>query len=104
MPVYLTVTYEYESVEDVANDGLPGDNALGYIREPVRNTPPVVLSGLVKGGEIATAAEYEMSPTLPRHFVLLVDASGRVVADRAGVGRALRMGAFPLTWYRYEEA
>lgn len=70
----------------------------------IHDTPPVVLSGLVKGGEIATVAEYEMSPTLPRHFVLLVDASGRVVADRAGVGRALRTGAFPLTWYRYEEA
>lgn len=45
MPAYLTVTFEYASVEDVANDGLPGDNALGYIREPVRSVPPVVLGG-----------------------------------------------------------
>jgi hypothetical protein len=104
VPAYLTVTFEYASAEDANADGFPGDNATSYTCESVSDTPPVVLSGLVKGGEIATAAEYEMSPTLPRHFVLLVDASGRVVADRAGVGRALRMGAFPLTWYRYEEA
>jgi hypothetical protein len=64
----------------------------------VKNTPPVVLSGLVKGGEYATVDDWE---DCDDDEALCVDAVGRVCRDHD-----IRLGeaSFPLTWYRYEEA
>ena len=105
MPAYLVGVYRHssrEAAEQADRMCAPSHEAESADTE-IHDTPPVVLSGLVRGGEYATAAQYESAPSLPRRFVLLLDATGRIVSDRAGVGRALRTGAFPLTWYRYPE-
>jgi hypothetical protein len=95
MPSYLTVTFEYECAEDVI-EGFPGVSATSHTCEPVSNTPPVVLSGLVKGGEYATAAEFRDGN--PRE-ALCVSARGRIMSTASDADDA----TFPLTWYRYEE-
>lgn len=97
MPTYLTVTYEYASAEDVI-DGFPGIDATGYTCEPVSDTPPVVLSGLVKGGEIRTATEWHAAEA----DALCVASDGRVCQHFWHYEDAVRRGALPLTWYRYE--
>lgn len=99
MPAYLTVTYEYASADDVI-DGFPGIDATGHTCEPVSDTPPVVLSGLVKGGEYASAEEWCDDTGLLD--VLAVSADGRIVSDYNQACEAEARGALPITWYRYE--
>lgn len=108
MSVYLTVIFEYATREDESRDGYPGENARGYVCEPVSDTPPVALSGLVKGGEFSTARELRCWQA--KRFVegtarewtnaavasIYVDANGKAFSSPS---RALREGALPLTWY-----
>ena len=98
MPSYLTVTFEYECAEDVI-EGFPGVSATSHTCEPVSNTPPVVLSGLVKGGEIRTVEEWLRMP----RAVVSVGANGCAVLPRWSFNEAVARGALPITWYRYEE-
>jgi hypothetical protein len=90
MSAYLTVTFEYASREDAETCGFPGDDTRGYVCEPVSDTPPVVLHGLVKGGEFSTKADW------PGPKALYVDANGKVFRF---VSDALRHGTLPVTWY-----
>lgn len=96
---YLTVTFEYECAEDVI-DGFPGVNATSHTCEPVSDTPPVVLSGLVKGGEIRTVEDwYAANPD-----ALYVAADGLVVHHFWHYEAAVARGALPISVYPYPEA
>lgn len=94
MSVYLTVTFEYASREDAEREGYPGENARSYVCEPVSDTPPVVLSGLVKGGEIQTEDDWWLLWPAPDTHVL-TDSSGRF----APCALAAVRDALPVTWY-----
>ena len=63
MPAYLVAVYRCTSranAEVVRDNFDPGDFADNEHAVTIHDTPPVILAGLVKGGEIATVAEYEM--------------------------------------------
>lgn len=92
MSFYLTVTFEYASREDAERDGYPGENARSYVCEPVSDTPPVVLPGLVKGGEFSTMREWRDIRTAS----IYVDANGKAFS---GGHIAVQCGALPITWY-----
>ena len=60
---------------------------------------PLVLSGLVRGGEIRTEEDWWFVwPVAETH--VLVDASGRFVPCRLSAARA----SLPLTWYTFPKA
>lgn len=99
MPAYLVGIYRHPSREaaERADTMCAPDFECEHGDTEIHDTPPVVLSGLVKGGEYATVDEWE---DCADDEVLCVDAVGRVCS-----GYDIRLGKanFPLTWYRYEE-
>ena len=62
---------------------------------------PVVLAGLVRGGEYATVDEWEalVSPS----DALCLAADGRIVDSFNAAAAAHKRGALPITWYYYPE-
>lgn len=98
MPAYLVAVYRCPSranAEQVQANFDPGDFSVAEYDTEIHDTPPVVLSGLVKGGVYASEVEWESGCE-----DLCVDASGRIAT-----GSNIRPGkvTYPLTWYRYEE-
>ncbi len=105
MPAYVVAVCSYpdraaaESVRDLI-DRDAADNAIDgapsrIVATSVHDTPPVVLAGLVRGGEIRTAGEAAMlAPEC-----LFVDASGRYLFHAFEVDTRPK----PITWYRYPE-
>ena len=65
--------------------------------------PPVILAGLVKGGEYASAADWAKGLGASGEM-LWIAADGRVVCGHYGAALAEARGALPITWYRYPEA
>ena len=60
---------------------------------------PVVLSGLVKGGEYATIDEWENQAS--DEEIICIAANGRVLHGYATASEA--KAALPITWYHYTE-
>lgn len=99
MPAYLVEVYRHpshESAEHAERMCAPSYGAETKDTE-IHDTPPVVLAGLVRGGEIRTMAEWKNTPG----GSLYVDADGRPYVSGA---RAVTVGALPITWYTYPEA
>ncbi len=65
----------------------------------VRGTAGLVLRGLTKGGEYASAEEFSASVSPLDALVLAAD--GRVVSDYGHACEAEARGAVPFTWYHY---
>lgn len=103
MPAFLVEVYRHpshESAELAERMCAPSYGAETKDTE-IHDTPPIILSGLVKGGEYASVEEWEdrSSP----FDVLCISAAGRVVDDFDAAATAAETGALPITWYRYPE-
>jgi len=75
MPAYLVVQYtcaDLAAAKAVWANFDPGDFADNEHAVSVHDTPPVILAGLVRGGEYATVDEWEEGSE-----DLCVDAGGR---------------------------
>ena len=102
-PAYIVGVYRHpsrEAAERADRMCAPSHEAESADTE-IHDTPPVVLAGLVRGGEYASAADWAIAPA----GCVCIDANGRVVsrslvAFRAAEARA----ALPITWYTYPEA
>lgn len=98
MPVYLVAAFtcaDRAAARAVWGNLDPDACADGKASISVHDTPPVILTGLVKGGEIRTMAEWKDTPG----GSLYVDAANRPYLSGA---RAVAYGALPITWYHYE--
>lgn len=97
MPAYLVAVYKHatrESAERAETMCAP-EHGCDSADIDIHDTPPVVLSGLVRGGEIRTAGEAAMlAPEC-----LLVDADGRYLFHAFEVDARPK----PITWYHYPE-
>ena len=105
MPAYLVVQYtcaDLAAAKAVWANFDPGDFANNEHAVSVHDTPPVILAGLVKGGEYASVAEWAKNVT--GDAVLCLSADSRVVCWAGDVRAAEARGALPFTWYRYPEA
>lgn len=103
MPAYLVGVYRHpsrEAAERADRMCAPSHEAESADTE-IHDTPPVVLAGLVRGGEYASAEDWEEN-TAARE-VLCLAANGRIVIDRDSALAAEDRGALPITWYTYPE-
>ena len=103
MPAYLVVQYtcaDLAAAKAVWANFDPGDFANNEHAVSVHDTPPVILAGLVKGGEYATVDEWLDSGS----ETLCIAADGRIVSteDNEDALAAEARGALPITWYYYE--
>ena len=97
MPAYIVGVYRHQSREAAERADrmcAPSHEAESADTE-IHDTTPVVLSGLVRGGEIRTADEAaRLAPEC-----LLVDANGRYLFHAFEVDARPK----PITWYHYPE-
>jgi len=102
MPAYLVGIYRHPSREaaERADTMCAPDFECEHGDTEIHDTPPVVLSGLVKGGEYASAEDW--CDNIGPLEVLATAADGRVVSDYDDARSAEARGALPITWYRYE--
>ena len=107
MPAYLVAVYrcpDRANAEQVKANFDPGDFSVTEYDTEIHDTPPVVLAGLVRGGEYQSAEDF-YNRSLRGPWCLFVAADGRAVGDSVrGFEAAEARGALPITWYRYPEA
>lgn len=100
MPAYIVGVYRHpsrEAAERADRRYAPWSDAESADTK-IHDTPPVVLAGLVKGGEYATNDGWAMVPP----GAVCVDASGRFVSRSLVAFRnAKERGALPITWHVY---
>ena len=107
MPAYLVAVFtcaDLAAAKAVWGNLDPNDCAEGEAKITIHDTPPVVLGGLVRGGEIRTEEEWENSLGNEDDDTLHVDSNGRVLRSDEDFDRAVARGALPITWYTYPEA
>ena len=99
MPAYMNWRVEFASrahaekaMREAIAAGLPGDLFT------IHDVPPVILGGLVKGGEIRTESEWHAAEA----DALYVAADGRICPHFWHFKAAVRRGALPVSVYRYE--
>jgi hypothetical protein len=102
MSVYIVAVYHHptrESAEQAVKMYSPAHGCESADVEVV-DAPPVVLSGLMKGGEIQTVDDWH--PNMLDTLCVCVAADGRYVPDRlSAIEAAEARGALPITWYYY---
>ena len=102
MPAYLVEVYRHpshESAEHAERMCAPSYGAETKDTE-IHDTPPVVLAGLVRGGEFSGLTEWFVNAT---RDMLCLAADGRVVNGWDHAKYAEARGALPFTWYTYPE-
>lgn len=100
MPAYLVAVYSYPDRATATADTIQSVLADSCVHA-IHDTPPVVLSGLVKGGEIRTVDDWH--PNMLDTMCVCVAADGRYVPDRlSAIMAAEARGALPISWYHYE--
>jgi hypothetical protein len=107
MPAYLVAVYRCPNranAEQVKANFDPGDFSVAEYDTEIHDTPPVVLAGLVRGGEIRTEEEWENSLGNADDDTLHVDSNGRVLRSDEDFDRAVARGALPITWYTYRRS
>ena len=114
MPAYLVVQYtcaDLAAAKAVWANFDPGDFADNEHAVTVHDAPPVILAGLVKGGEAHRLGDLPLDG-----FDLLVAADGRMLLPHAATMRngwnrlayafafkaAEARRALPITWYTHE--
>ena len=104
MPAYLVAVYRCPSranAEQVNANFDPGDFSVTECDTEIHDTPPVVLSGLVRGGEYASAEDWAAGVDIAHALCLAAD--GRIVAVWRDARASAARGALPITWYTYPE-
>lgn len=101
MPAYIVGVYRHpsrEAAERADRMCAPSHEAESADTE-IHDAPPVILGGLVKGGEYATVDEWLDSGS----ETLCIAADGRIVSteDNEDALAAEARGALPITWYYY---
>jgi hypothetical protein len=102
MPAYLVAVYSYADRHDAeTEDGLGRPGVLAEsTATAIHDAPPVILAGLVKGGEIRTIRQW--CDEAKTGEALCIGANGRIVDSFAPA--AYVKSVLPITWYRYPEA
>ena len=100
MPAYIVGVYRHpsrEAAERADRMCAPSHEAESADTE-IHDAPPVILGGLVKGGEIRTESEWHAAEA----DALYVAADGRICPHFWHFKAAVRRGALPVSVYRYE--
>ena len=101
MPAYLVAVYKHatrESAERAETMCAP-EHGCDSADIDIHDTPPVVLGGLVRGGEYATLRQWNGEANTGE--VLCIGSNGRIIDDFAPA--ACVESALPITWYTYPE-
>ena len=103
MPAYLVGVYRHtsrEAAERADRMCALKDEAESADTE-IHDTPPVVLAGLVRGGEYASNEGWAMAPAK----CVCIDTTGRVVSRSLVAFRSAKeRGALPITWHVYPDS
>ena len=105
MPAYLVAVFtcaDLAAAKAVWGNLDPNDCAEGEAKITIHDTPPVVLGGLVRGGEYASVGEWFASESPSE--VLYLSADGRIVRAYNDAAAAESRGALPFTYYRSAKA